>query len=274
VIVEGNRVEQADVGIFVSRDSQQVLVRENQFAGVRQEIVDEEAIRRAAEERLKRFLGRQEPVAVWSFETLVGSRFADSSGNGFTAVPQGGVTRVAEGASGQAVRLDGTGWLRVDEPAVFNAPDITIALWVQPETLAGRRGLVAKRFAGGEAPWVISHSGASVHFEATEENGPWTFNFGSPPALQEKQWTHVAAVVQQGQGVTLYVGGREVARLANAARRAANTEPLILGREAWGGDPPKGDTPGFYIGLLDEIKIWTRPLTADEIRAEAAPKGS
>ena len=40
-------------------------------------------------------------------------------------------------------------------------------------------------------------------------------------------------------------------------------------REAWGGDPPKGDTPGFYNGLLDEVKVWARALTADEMRAES-----
>ena len=42
----------------------------------------------------------------------------------------------------------------------------------------------------------------------------------------------------------------------------------MLGREAWGGDPPKGETPGFFQGLLDEVKIWTRPLTADQIASE------
>ena len=64
----------------------------------------------------------------------------------------------------------------------------------------------------------------------------------------------------------------DTAEKKNPAVRAVNTEPVILGREAWGGDPPKGDTLGFYEGLLDEVKIWTRVLSPDEIRAEAAPK--
>jgi hypothetical protein len=45
-------------------------------------------------------------------------------------------------------------------------------------------------------------------------------------------------------------------------------EPLILGKDAWGGDPPKGDTPGFYAGLLDEFKVWARALTPEEVKAE------
>jgi hypothetical protein len=258
------------LGVFVSRQAEGVLLRNNRFEGVEHEVVDEEAIRRAAEERLKRFLGRKEPVAAWDFDALVGKSFADVSGNGFSAKPVGGASRVEGGVRGAAVRFDGTGYLRVEEPAVFNAPDVTVALWIKPDTVQGRRGLVAKRFGGTAAPFVISQNGAAVHFEATEENGPWTFNFGSPPVLKENEWTHVAAVVKQGVGVTLYVDGQPAAEIQNAKPRATNMEPLILGREAWGGDPPKGDTPGFYVGLMDEVKIWTRALSPAEVRAEYA----
>jgi hypothetical protein len=79
---------------------------------------------------------------------------------------------------------------------------------------------------------------------------------------------HVAASVEAGVGVTLYVNGRQAAHLDNTGRRVMNTEPLIIGREAWGGDPPDARTPGFFTGRIDEVKIWTRPLTAEEIRAE------
>jgi len=270
VVVEGNRVEKADMGVFVSEKTRGVLVRKNQFHDVRHEVLDEEALRRAAEERMRKFLGRQEPVATWSFEKLTAGRFPDDSGNGFFAKIVGGAEPADAGRRGRAVRFDGTGYLRVDEPAVFNAPNVTVSLWVKPETTAGRRGLVAKRFHGTACPLVLSQNAASLHFEATEQGGPWTFNFGTPVVLKPNEWTHVAAVVEQGKGVTLYAGGRQVARLDNPARRETNAEPLILGREAWGGDPPKGDTPGFFIGLLDEVKMWTRALSGEEIEAECA----
>jgi len=66
----------------------------------------------------------------------------------------------------------------------------------------------------------------------------------------------------------LYVDGKIAAVKENPARRATNLEPLILGREAWGGDPPQGATPGFYAGLIDEVKVWTRALSTDEVLAE------
>lgn len=270
-IVEGNRVKDSAIGVFVSREAAGVLVRNNQFDGVGQPVVDEEAMRRAAEERMKRFLGRKEPVAAWDFEELQGKRFADSSGNGFWAKAEGKVAVVPEGRRGKSVRFDGASWLRVEEPAVFNAPDVSVSFWVKPEKLAGRRGLVAKRFAGTAAPLVVSHTGAAVSFEATDAvSGVWTFNFASPPVLKESQWTHVAVVAKRGEGVTVYADGKPVAEKKNPADRATNSGPLILGREAWGGDPPKGDTPGFFVGLLDEVRIWTRALTPQEIQAECA----
>jgi hypothetical protein len=272
-VVEGNLVQNADLGIFVSQQCARVLLRDNRFQNVRQEVVDEEALRRAAEERLKQFIGRPEPVAVWDFDSMTGKKFTDSSGNGFHASVNGGVAAVADGVRGPAVSFDGTGYLRVDEPAVFNAPDVTVSLWVKPATLTGRRGFIAKRYAGTAAPWILSHTGGTIGFEAREENGPWTFNFNSPAVLKEGEWSHVAAVVRRGEGVTLYVNGQAVAEKKNPAHRATNTEPLILGREAWGGDPPQGDTPGFYVGLMDEVKVWTRALTAEEIRKEFSVTG-
>jgi hypothetical protein len=270
VVVEGNRVEKADVGIFVSERTRGVLVRNNQFDDVRHEVLDEEALRRAAEERMRRFLGRRDPVAAWSFEKLSAGRFADDSGNGFFAKIVGGAEPADAGRSGRAVRFDGTGYLRVDEPAVFNAPNVTVSLWVKPETTAGRRGLVTKRFHGTVCPLVLSQSAASLRFEATEQGGPWTFNFGTPAVFKPNEWTHVAAVVEQGKGVTLYAAGRQVARLANPAHRETNAEPLIFGREAWGGDPPGGNTPGFFVGLIDEVRVWTRALGPEEVEADCA----
>ncbi|MGD0094007.1 MAG: glycosyl hydrolase family 28-related protein [Planctomycetota bacterium] len=50
VIVEHNAVADADMGVFVSENCAHVLVRENTFTNVKHELMDEPAIRKAAEE--------------------------------------------------------------------------------------------------------------------------------------------------------------------------------------------------------------------------------
>jgi hypothetical protein len=267
-VVEGNLVANADRGIFVSRDTTRVLVKDNRLDKVTQPILDEIAEQKAAEAKLARFLGRKEPVAIWGFDERLGEKFLDTSGNGFTASPVGQVA-VVDGVRGKAIRLDGTSYLRVAEPAVFNAPELTVSLWLKPEQLKGRRGIVGKRFGGTGAPWIISHNGPSVTFEASTHDGKWPWNFQTGPVLSEKTWNHVAVVLERNR-VTIYVNGKIAASLQRDQARAGNGEPVIIGREAWGGDPPKGDTPGLLIGCLDEIRIWTRALPEAEIRTESA----
>ena len=45
--------------------------------------------------------------------------------------------------------------------------------------------------------------------------------------------------------------------------------PFLIGWNGWGGrqnDP----SPGSFAGLIDELRIWSRALSADEVLAEAA----
>ena len=152
---------------------------------------------------------------------------------------------------------------------MFNLANVTLALWIKPDTIKGRQGLIAKRFAGVAAPYIISLWDGVIEFEANDTTDKWSFNFRTPVAIKEGEWNHVAAVVEQGKGVTIYVNGQPIATKENAAGRTMNMEPLIIGREAWGGDGP-GHDPCWYRGLMDGVKIWGRALSPAEVRADAA----
>lgn len=270
-VVEDNSVSHSDQGVFVSQSCAGVVVRNNRFENVVQPMVDEPTLRRIAQERMRALMGLRQPVAAWTFDEASGLRYTDTSSHGFHAMATARGVATVPGRFGACVRLDGTGWLRVEEPAVFNAPDLTVSLWVRPEKLQGRYGLVAKRFAGGAAPWIVSQNGDRIGFEACEENGgKWSFNFTSRPVFKPNAWTQVAVVLKQGDGIILYADGNEVARKPNAAVRCPNNEPLIIGREAWGGDPPSTKQAGIFSGCLDDLKIWSRALDAAEIAAEFA----
>ncbi len=220
------------------------------------------------EERLRKFMEKADPVLYLDFEDASQGEFLDKSGNGLDAIIHGTVIAVPGGIKGRAAKFNGASWLEIEDPGVFNAPDLTISLCAKPATISGRRGLASKRISNSVAPWVVFQNGASVGFEGTEKNGPWSFNCDGPATLKELAWTHVAAVLRQGEGITLYINGQAAAENRNVAPRATQYQPLILGREPWGGDPPRQGTPGFYFGLLDELKVWTRALSAEEVMAE------
>ena len=93
---------------------------------------------------------------------------------------------------------------------------------------------------------------------------------GAAAAVKEGEWNHISVVVTQGKGVTIYCNGAVAGQKENAQEHLGNMEPLIIGRESWGGLPNQQDPPVFYQGLMDEVKLWARALTEDEIKALAA----
>ena len=116
------------------------------------------------------------------------------------------------------------------------------------------------------APFILSLWDGRIGFEATDDANQWSFNFNSPTVVKAGVWSHLAVVVEAGKGIVLYCNGQPVAKLENPKKLCANGEPLVLGREAWGGTP--GNRPCFYQGMMDGVKIWARPLSVAEIRAE------
>ncbi|MGE5530883.1 MAG: LamG domain-containing protein, partial [Bacteroidota bacterium] len=267
VVAEHNQVSDADCGIFVRRASSGVLLRENRFTRVVEPIRDEVAMLKAAEERRAKLMADPGPLATWDFEKMSPRGVPDATGHGFAASVTGALT-LAPGHHGQAGSFDGQTWLTVNRPDMFNLANVTLSLWIRPETVRGRQALLGKRFAGTAAPYVITLWDGAISFEACDINGKWSYNFRSPAAVKEKEWNHVAAVVEQGKGVTIYVNGAPIATKENTVERTMNMEPLIIGREAWDG-VQMGHVPCYYRGLMDDVMIWGRALSAAEISAAA-----
>mmetsp|Transcript_59374 Transcript_59374/g.141550 ORF Transcript_59374/g.141550 Transcript_59374/m.141550 type:complete len:393 (+) Transcript_59374:135-1313(+) len=90
--------------------------------------------------------------------------------------------------------------------------------------------------------------------------------FESHSRLRHGRWFHVALVRMENEKQTrLYVNGILDATVTSEGHVVPNAEPLYVG-----GDPVVGfkcATP-LYI---DEVKRYSRPLSPDEIQAEAAP---
>lgn len=206
------------------------------------------------------------PDVWWDFDTLAGNAFADR-GKGALPAPMQGATTAAGGIRGRALSFDGTSGLRIDPGTILNSPDLTLTLWMKPAGGGGRLGLISSRTGPKETPFVLCQSGRSIQFEAAKGVSSW-FSFNSPSVLSEGAWTHVGVVCKKDEGVTLFIDGKQVASKSVPEGRLPWSECIMLGSESWGGDPPRGETPGRYRGLLDEIKIWTRCLRPDEIEGE------
>jgi beta-galactosidase len=75
------------------------------------------------------------------------------------------------------------------------------------------------------------------------------------------RWTHLAATFDN-RVMRLYVDGKEVAHRDRPGLIKPSSADLYLGTFA--------GTPARFHGLLDDVRIFDRPLTPAEIAAQAA----
>jgi len=244
------------------------LCEKTSYAKEARQSLDRAAAARDADrdraEAAKRALGPP-PAWAWDFETLDGELYAGARSPGVDLV---------DGLVGKAVRFNGKGFLRIDAADVFNAPDLTVCLWIKPAGVKGRQGLLSKRVDSKQSPVVLSLWDGAIAFEAADESTQWPFQVRTLPLVKAGEWCHVALVARTGRGLELYLNGALVKELKIDGRRCRNSDPMFLGREMFNGSDAH-DGSALYTGLLDELKVWVRPLSAPEIKAHyeaGAPK--
>jgi hypothetical protein len=102
--------------------------------------------------------------------------------------------------------------------------------------------------SGGKLSWAIPQT-------------PWSHHLVAGDPLPLGQWVHVAAPYD-GRVMRLYQDGREVGSLERLGKVQAVSSHLCLGNY----DP---DHRAHFTGLLDEVRILSRALTAEEVAPRA-----
>jgi len=169
------------------------------------------------------------------------------------------------GVSGKSLRFDGINdWMDAPLPEPIDVSNgLTISLWIHP---AGRRAPIENLFnvsgAWGlsfyENTLVFRYAGAFNGADSKSDRVNFK-NFRRP--LNE--WTHLA-VATNGNDVHLYVNGTEVdsalGALAGPKSDAAAGELRIGGGQSYN-----------YNGMIDELRIYQRPLSSEDVAALAKP---
>ena len=216
-------------------------------------------------------------AALWA-----GDGDARDSAGGSHGKIKGGVT-FAEGKFGKAFKLDGKdGHIDFGSPRALQITGSqTIAMWIRPDRLGLRQNPIAKA-CGGEGTITIEPDGAVSYDYGTSgdaqhsphcyigtygrahvkhaENQP-TLNLkstGGKAVVKAGQWSHIAVVRDlESRKLRLYINGKEIIEGEAAFPAAIATDlPLMIG---------KGYVSNF-AGLIDDVGIWNRPLSAEEVR--------
>jgi len=200
-------------------------------------------------------------VAAYAFDEGGGSTAADASGLGHTASVVGG-SWTTSGRIGSALSLNGTSD-RVDLPALgtFYRTGFTYEAWVKKrggQTDAAVMGSWTSGADGGPMIWADHVVG---RYRLTLGKAPLDeyLDSGRSPAIG--QWEHLAATYD-GAVARFFVDGVEMASRPFAGNMG-DSDVWRLG--AYGASPG-----GFFDGVVDEVRIYDRALSAAEIQADMA----
>jgi hypothetical protein len=201
-------------------------------------------------------------VAAYSFNEAAGTSALDASGRNNVGTLAGGARRSVQGRHGGAITFDGVDDMVnvADSASLDLTTGMTIEAWVRPTALSGWRTVIMKENPGGLAYVLYGHDNAPKPSTYVRIAGRSSSNgTGGSAALPLNTWTHLAATYD-GAAVRLYVNGVEAGNAPVSGSLVTSTLPLRIGGNAVWGE--------FFSGLIDEVRIYNRALTAVQIRAD------
>ena len=211
-------------------------------------------------------------VGYWKFDEGTGTIAHDSSVNGNDGILMNDPTWV-DGIVGKALRFDQLGqYINVlDSNSLdIGTSDFTLAAWVYSEDRSGlpygAGAILSKTLLGWPPPgyfFGISNNG-SICFELTRSpGGPENFvNGASNVPVPMNEWHYVAITFQRNGNAIFYLDGNQVGSVDISSEMGdiSNDRPLLIGESE--------TYSNQFKGVIDEVKIYNRCLSTEEVWAE------
>jgi hypothetical protein len=194
-------------------------------------------------------------AAAYAFDEGQGSTAADSSGAGRNAALNG-VSWTSQGKFGSALDFDGTGYAQA-EPAGLPGPadPKTLSCWVKlPQPAASLQSILSLGDPATGGKVQLSYRDSAIGI--SQSGDAWVLG---GPAPDTRGWHHLAYVFD-GSANSLYVDGAPAGR-STIPHPPSPATAFSMGAAAGGGQ--------FYSGMLDDVRIYNRALSAAEIAALA-----
>lgn len=221
-------------------------------------------VRVLPESQYKRLVAGAKPVAWWRLEDAGATVARDASGNGRHGTYAGTVRSVASVPGlGRAADLNAASFVDVPAfPDMSAATGLTVEAWIRyPLDIPGTwERIVEKDYTSGFV-MTVNPSSAPRH-KLTAGHVMFginkTFAESSIP-VNDGRWHHVAGV-WDGRTLVVYADGQPGSPVDFTGAIGSSTQPLRIGANSNNASQER------IRGALDEIAIYGRALSAEEIR--------
>ncbi len=200
-------------------------------------------------------------VAHYTFDEVSDGTLADAADNGLTGTLFNfGDSPVGEGVVGGAIAFDGEDdYVEIPHSDLLNlGTEATVSVWLNPVLFSGGSDFDRVFRKDVNYDFVLINGGvARVHgISKTPYSAP-------QDTVTAEVWQHFAYVVKNGT-IQWFRNGDAVGNALSGQLGAANTNPLVLGN--FQVEPSEGNWINRpYQGLMDDLGIWQRALTPNEL---------
>ncbi len=168
------------------------------------------------------------------------------------------------GQENAAMFFDGDSYVEIETTEKFQIQEaITISLWINPSSVATDDGWIGLFNKWQDLPGP--NTGGLGYYIGLNPDGirlRWNTGVvqGDGSRIFPNEWTHVA-VTYDVDSLRIYRDGQlEFARVAQGQIQRTNTVPVRMGTQS-----EELNTTTRYHGYMDEILVYDRALSADEI---------
>jgi len=205
-------------------------------------------------------------VGWWRFDEGTGPTAMDSSGHGNTGTLMNGPSWVAGRVGSGALAFDGIA-SHVDasnRPSLNNIPVKTVCAWIRPAATSASDQVFVGKDASAACGWDLSVGvNNEIRFrQCFSTDGVWASASNLAPV---GEWHHIVLIYDRrslANVPTLYVDGveHEMAALQDPMGTGADESNRALGIGANAVDNTEN-----FTGLIDEVRLYSRALSAVEV---------
>jgi hypothetical protein len=200
-------------------------------------------------------------VGAWGFDETTGGSAVDASGNGNTGTITG-AARSTAGKYGGALSFNGTSdWVTIpDAPSLDLTSAMTIEAWIRPTAVGTAWRTVLLKEQPSSLIYAL-YAGNAKGKPATDVFTNHDIGLNGVTNTALNAWTHLAATYD-GTTLRLFVNGVQVSSKAvTGAIKVSTGVVRIGGNSVWG---------EWFSGLIDEVRVYSRALSASELQADMA----
>ena len=212
-------------------------------------------------------------VGYWSMNEGTGTVAGDGSGNGNQGVLTGGPTWV-DGKRGKALNFDGVNdYVNAGSDASLDKIGLgarTVTAWINARSLGeGNFGRIIDKNQGGAVGWLLylCNSDSCVNGFRFNQTTTGTNNdiYDARNVLTFNKWIHVAFTYSGtvGTPAIFYIDGKSVT-VSTRTTGDGSLDDDSANVATIGGSTPTDRT---FDGLIDEVRVYNRALSATEIQA-------